>query len=239
MLPPQSSGTLPPNPTPIRARRHRDMMRQGRVHNLLEAGGTDDNGSIMSSPSPSTRSTSTARSRNATPQRRARRTSTSLLAPVHLPMDSSTDPLQFFPTSPPPPYEIHPDSPYHVFHQVAGPSDSSGAIQEDEPADQVIRAVVDCGCAGACSCVNSSPLLLQLSCQEPVGGFSSTLENPTPSPTPRPDSAVSLFHDQKEEPPSAVSLPDQQRAMSRFYLSVDSIIPTLNILRKIGWYKSV
>lgn len=197
MLPPPSSGTLPPNPTPIR-RRHRDMMRQGRAHNLLEAGGADDNGSIMSSPSPSTRSTSTARSRNATPhQRRARRTPASLLAPVHLPIDSPTDPHHFFPISPPPPYEINPDSPYHIFHQVAGPSDLSGAIQEDEPVE-VIRAVVDCGCAGACSCVNSSPFLLQLSYQEPTGGFSTTLENPTPSPIPRPDSAAPLFLIQKE-----------------------------------------
>lgn len=184
----------------------------------------------MPSPSPSSRSTSTvARSRNATPQRRLRRTSAALTVPVHLdPVEAS-----FIPNSPPPPYEVNPNSPFHISRQEDSFAATPLPEAPEDPKDEVIRREVDCDCPGACSCVYTPPLDLVTS------SSGDHPEVPSTSSTPRPDSAACLLSDTPQTiVDKQAPLSDQRGAMAGLFKSVDHLTPALNMLKQFSWNKS-
>ena len=249
LLPSTPTSVTASTPTPRKSRR-RDFIRQSRAMNQAQHLGTTaegDNLSVLTaSPAPSTRSTSTvARSRNSTPQhRRIRKSSAGTQAvPVHRdpPVSNSTAVLLVPNNTPPPPYEISPDSPFRVFqcqdNAFMTPMTDSLAIEE-------IRAM-DCGCPGACGCTNNDPISAAFEPSVQEFHFASTVEPASPSP--RPDSAVGYLlscSDELQTPsndddPHLSALPDQQRTMTSFFTSVDRLTPAIRKLKEFPWNKSV
>ena len=113
---------MPPTPTESTAsERRRSSKRYTGRHNLMA--GSD---SAMTTPS-SSRTSTPARSRNATPHRnrRGRRSAASLVSPVPIHLDTQLvlQSPSLIHNSPPPPYEVFPDSPFRmIIQQVEQPT---------------------------------------------------------------------------------------------------------------------
>lgn len=245
MVPPTPT-SLTSTPTPRKGRR-RDLIRQSRntQAHLATADETDGISVITSSPAPSTRSTSTvARSRNATPQhRRVRRSPGVNIVPIHLSHAISNGTLDV-PTSPPPPYEISPESPYHIFRcneEVTQVTEMPESLTDQE------NVMVDCGCPGACGCsTDPIPILILQSPSSEDNRFVDAIRTDGTSPLPRPDSAAGCllssslgFQSSKSESRHLSALPDQQRVMAGLFASVDRFTPAIRRLKQFTWYKSV
>lgn len=179
-------------PTPGNKRR-RELIRQARAQLAP--------GDVVSTPG-SSRASTPARSRHSTPQRhRVRRTPVPIVTPVHGTHLQAID--SQIPNSPPPPYEINLDSPFHVarlVEQVSVVADESNEVPFVE-VSEILPTVADCGCPGACGCgppslnasVDSSvPLLQPLSFesqelnfeieQSPVNDDDEQCQQPTKQP---------------------------------------------------------
>lgn len=135
-------------PTPGN-RRRRELMRHSRCPT-----GTPE---LLNATPTSSRSSTPARSRNSTPQRnRVRCTPVQLLSPVLTRQLEAMD--SFVPTSPPPPYEINLDSPFHVVRMVEENATLSTRESSDHPLVtevseiQTLPSEPECGCPGACGC---------------------------------------------------------------------------------------
>ena len=107
---------MPPTPTEsLTSERRRNSKRYSGRHNLMT--GSD---SAVTTPS-SSRTSTPARSRNATPHRnrRGRRSAASLAStvPIHLDTQLVLQSPSLIHNSPPPPYEIFPDSPFRILVQ--------------------------------------------------------------------------------------------------------------------------
>ncbi|XP_046441188.1 uncharacterized protein LOC124192074 isoform X2 [Daphnia pulex] len=227
-------------PTPGNKRR-RELMRQSR--NQLGSG------DLLSATPTSSRSSTPARSRNSTPQRnRVRRTPVQILTPVHINHLQAID--SFIPNSPPPPYEINLDSPFHIVRlvedgQAIPPNESS-----DDPNIEVATETPlpvkesDCGCPGACGCGppslnysmdSTAPLLRSLSFTS-IHGADFEVEQPPPAPIENPSDK-----NEKEQLP----YPDGSfneainHRLARSFLSVDrSRHQALGKTKKMPWNKS-
>lgn len=229
-----------PTPTPGNKRR-RELMRQSRSQ-LATA-------DLVSTPA-SSRSSTPARSRHSTPQNRhrARRTPVPFLSPVHATHLQAID--SFIPNSPPPPYEINLDSPFHVIRLVEeGPPAPVHESTTDEGIQQINDIQIPsgesgCGCPGACGCgppslnasVDSSAPLLEPRSYEPEETDfeleSSTIDND---------------HNQQGNQKSVnpcLSVGECNEAinhrLARSFLSVDRVLhPTLGQLKNYTWNKSL
>jgi len=227
-------------PTPGNKRR-RELMRQSRCQlgpgELLNA-----------TPTPS-RSSTPARSRNSTPQRnRVRRTPVQILTPVHINHLQAID--SFIPNSPPPPYEINLDSPFHVVRLVEEDPALPPNESSDEPNIEVATEIPipvkmsDCGCPGACGCGppslsysmdSTAPLLRSLSFTS-IHGADFEVEQPLAAP-------VEDSSDRKEK--ETLTYPDGSfneainHRLARSFLSVDrGHHHALAKTKKMPWNKS-
>lgn len=229
-----------PTPTPGNKRR-RELIRQARAQLVP--------GDVISTPG-SSRASTPARSRHSTPQRhRARRTPVPIVTPVHGNLLQASDAL--IPNSPPPPYEINLDSPFHVVRLVdnntAVPSDSSDDPSLDIHEIQILPTVADCGCPGACGCgppslntsVDSTAPLLQPHLFE-----SKELDFQIELPHVNDDSDKEF-----QDPPTQTAqqvLPKIKcteavnHRLARSFFSVDRVhAPTLGKLKDFPWNKSL
>jgi hypothetical protein len=204
-------------------------------------------GELLNATPTSSRASTPARSRNSTPQRnRVRRTPVQFLTPVHINQLQAID--TFIPNSPPPPYEINLDSPFHVVRLVEESKTMSPNESNDEPVIEVATEIavpskeLDCGCPGACGCGppslnysmdSTAPLLRSLSFTS--HGPDLELEKPPASiedPSDNKDKNDSLYPERNFN--EAIN-----HRLARSFLSVDrGQHPALVKTKKIPWNKS-
>lgn len=224
-----------PTPTPG-YRRRRELIRQARAQLAP--------GDVVSTPG-SSRASTPARSRHSTPQRnRVRRTPGPMVTPVHITNLQASDSM--IPNSPPPPYEINLDSPFHVARLVEeGPAVLNDVPFVEVSEIQILPTEADCGCPGACGCGppslnasvdSSAPLLQSFETQELHFQIEQSPVNDDSDELCQEPSKQSIFQ----------ALPERKcteainHRLARSYFSVDRVhAPSLSKLKDFPWNKSL
>ena len=214
-------------------------MRQSRA----QLGTTD----LIPTPT-SSRSSTPARSRHSTPQnrQRARRTPVPLLSPVHATHLHTID--SFIPNSPPPPYEINLDSPFHIIRLVEEDTkvkacESTDELNQEKGEILIPPSESDCDCQGACACGppsiasmdSSAPLLQTQSYRQQEIDFE--IESPSIEDIPKQQE-----NQQSVNPCLSVGKCNEaiNHRLAHSFLSVDRVLhPNLGQLKHFFWNKSM
>ena len=258
---------LPRTPTPAKMRRN--DLRHVAESDRLSCVSTDVSqlspvSSIRySSPlRTSSRASTPARSRHATPHGGRRIRKPSHLTPIHL--HDAVPSESIVPNSPPPPYDLSPDSPFcslpsptsideSLIHEA---TNTAIVITIETSRSCDLQTINDCGCPGACSCRTATedlerPTLMIVPVGESEDASDTKVSNRACSPIKEFSGDDSVLSDDNATGGFSVAIGNIFKSLSlsklsnrkiksmNRYMSVDSLTPPRKCLKKCHWNNSM